>query len=192
MAKPQLTQSMLDMMSRCGLQFQYRYGYKFDCYHEEIIMPPGVALVIGSSVHAGVEKCLQHKIETGNLADHEEVMAAVEDTFNGIASKELMLTPDEASNIKQTISDARDDARGLATLHYGYVAPGIFPVAVEEPFVIELKDYPYDLSGKMDIREINSIRDTKTRAQTPSEDAARSMQLATYSLAHKTIHGHYP
>lgn len=184
--KPQLHISMLDMMSRCGIQFQRRYGYRFDCWPREEILPPGIALATGISVHKTVEANFKRKMESqGLLLDRQAVADIARDEFHNIWTAGMMLTEDEITDIKRTYGVNLDQTIALSLLHYDNLAPKINPVAVEEKFVITLKDYPYDLAGKKDIREKDCLRDTKTKAASPPADAARSLQMAMYALSEK-------
>ena len=185
--RPQLHVSMLELMSRCGIQFQRRYGARFDCWHEEEIMPPGIALVTGISVHKAVEANLKNKIESkGQLLAREQIATIAYDEFQGIWMGGVMLTDDESVNTKKAFGSAVDQTVALALLHHDNLAPIINPVAVEEKFVILMGDgYPYDLAGKKDIREADALRDTKTKAATPPDGAARSLQMAMYAMAEK-------
>lgn len=184
--KPQLHVSMLEMMSKCGIQFQRRYGARFDCWQEEEIIPPGIALVTGISVHKAVEANLKHKIESeGQLLAREQVATVADEEFRGIWQGGVMLTEDEATNVNKVFGSAVDQTIALALLHHDNLAPIIKPVAVEEKFVITMADYPYDLAGKKDVREKDALRDTKTKAASPPDNAARSLQMAMYAMAEK-------
>lgn len=191
--KPQLHVSMLDMLSRCGIQFQRRYGARFGCWHEEEIIPPGVALATGTAVHTSVEKNLRNKMETkGELLHREEVAAAARDKFEEVWNGGMMLSEDEAIDPDGTFGKSVDQTVSLALLHHDILAPQIQPLAVEDKFVIHLDNYPFDLSGQKDIRESDCIRDTKTRAATPPADAVRSLQMAMYALSEKIERGKLP
>ena len=104
----------------------------------------------------------------------------------------MMLTEDEVLDSKATIGAAIDQTVALSALHYDHLAPTINPLAVEEKFVITLDSYPFDLSGQKDVRELDCIRDTKTKATAPPQDAARSIQMAMYALSEKVIRGKLP
>lgn len=190
--KPQLHVSQMDMLFRCGIQFQRRYGFRFGVWHQEEKVAPGIALGVGSAVDDAVTKNMQHKMDTGKLAEKGAVLETARDTFDKIWSNGMLLTDDEADNTEGTRGAAIDTAVELADLHYEEVAPIIKPVAVQEAFVLELPGYPFDISGKKDLREEGTIRDTKTKAQTPPADAAKSMQMALYSISEKVIRGAYP
>jgi RecB family exonuclease len=76
-----------------------------------------------------------------------------------------------------------DFAVACATLHHEQVAPALEPVAVERKFHVELPG-PFDLAGTIDVQEQARLRDTKTTAKSPSEDAAdKSLQLTVYHYA---------
>jgi len=181
--KPQLHVSMMNMLFGCGVQFQRRYGARFDVWHQEEILPPGIALAVGISVDKSVTANMQSKLATGALMPAEMVAGIARDSFEGVWQGGMIFTEDEAINLKKTKGDGIDTAVALAGLHADDLAPKIMPVAVQEKFVIHLDGYPYDLSGTKDIRESNSIRDTKTTNKTPDQDGARTLQMATYALA---------
>jgi CRISPR/Cas system-associated exonuclease Cas4 (RecB family) len=191
--KPQLHVSMIDQFARCGIQFQRRYGYRFGIWDREEIIPPGVALVTGIAVHKAVEDNLKNKLATGALLPTQQVQDSARDAVNGLWAEGVLLTEEEALDSKGALGSTVDQTVALATLHHQIVAPKIEPAAIEERFVISLKNYPFDLSGKKDVREKSGcLRDTKTAAATPPQDAARTMQNAMYSLAEKVERGAYP
>lgn len=182
--KQQLHVSMLEMISRCGVQFQRRFGARFGLWEKEEIVPPGIALATGISVHKAVEDNLKNKIESeGQLLAREQIATIADEEFRGIWQGGMMLTDDESVNVKKTLGSAVDQTIALSLLHYDNLAPLIMPVAVEEKFVISMNDYPYDLSGKKDVREANAIRDTKTKAASPPDNAAHSLQMAMYAMS---------
>lgn len=190
--KPQLTNSMLDMMCRCGIQFQRRYGARFGCWHTEEIIPPGIALATGISVHRSVEENLKEKMKSNNLLSAEQIETIARDEFMNLWQAGIMLTDDEAADVKRTLGDNLDQTIKLARLHADSLAPHIQPVAIEEPFVINLNGYPYDLAGRKDIRTEKGIHDVKTKSVTPPDDAARSMQMAMYAMSEKIERGKLP
>lgn len=181
--KPQLHVSMIEM--NCEIAFQRRYGKRFGVGDEDEIIPPNVALVTGIATHKSVEDNLRNKIETGKLQPQEQVADTARDAFMGEVQTGMLFTEEEAKDHKRVVANGVATTIALAALHHENLAPTLKPVAVEEKFVIALKGYPYDLSGKIDIREDGVIRDTKTLGKSPAEGAARSLQMAMYSLAEK-------
>lgn len=191
--KPQLHVSMLNMMSRCGIQFQRRYGARFGCWHEEEIMPPNIAIATGSAVHRSIEQNMNHKMENdGALLPREQVAEIARDEFESLWTSGMMLTEQQAENIQVVRGEATDISVALSTLHYDQLAPTIKPIAVEEKFVIVLNGFPFDLSGQKDIREVGRIRDTKTSKASPSSGAAQTMQMALYAMSEKIDHKALP
>ncbi len=186
--KPQLHQSAMNMLSRCGQQYFYRYV-------EKKIIPPGVALVIGSSTHKSVEADLQCQIENGELLTVEQVKDIARDEFEGRWFKGVSLNKEEGERgLKAVKGEAIDTTVSLAELHRVDLAPKLKPTAVERKWVVKLDGYPMDLSGTIDIQEgAERIRDTKTAAKSPVATAADdSLQLTMYGLAVKVIDNQAP
>jgi hypothetical protein len=182
--KPQLHASALEM--KCFEAFRRRY-----IEHE--IIPPGVALVVGTGTHRSVERDLSHKIETGELLPAEAVKDHARDGVNQAWEGGVRLDPEELQKgMKAVKGEAVDKAVRLSILHHGYLAPSLTPTHVERQWSLEIPGYPVDLVGRIDIQEGRSaIRDTKTSGKTPAMDCAeKSVQLKAYALAVKTIDGH--
>ena len=201
MPKPQIHQSHLKM--NCGVQLGYRYGKYFGIGPEDHIIPPVSAMAIGTAVHKGAEMNLKSKMETGHLMSLAEVQAIARDEFIGLWEAGLMLTEDEVANQIAAKGTATDMVVKLSILHAQQLAPLLFPVAVEEKFVIKLKNFPYDIAGQIDVREVVPIDvegkteltrlwDLKTVKQTPGVDAARTIQMTTYSVAEEQLRGNMP
>lgn len=192
--KPQITSSMLGMFERCGYQWLYRYGAKFGLAESERILPPGVAAVVGTAVHKGVEVNLRHKMEKGVLAPIDVVFDAGRDSIvTTFQAGEVMLTEDGATDPAKVQGEAIDSVISLSRLHHAEVAPKIEPAALEEPFVIQIQGSEYDLAGRKDIREKNGvIRDTKTKKTSPSASDGWTMQTRMYALSEKIERGALP
>lgn len=180
--KPQLHQSQLSMLAKCGEQYRRRYV-------EGDIVPPGVALLIGSATHRSVERNLRHKAETkGQLLSLDEIGDTVRDDFKSRWDNEGV-TLDEIEAVKGTkavMGEAIDLAIDLAQVHATDLAPIINPISpkhIERKFVVELPGFPFDLAGTIDIQEPDCIRDTKTSGKTLTQsDADGSEQLTFYAI----------
>ena len=184
--RPQLHASALGMT--CMEAFRRRYM-------ENEIIPPGVALIVGTGTHASVEKNLSAKIHTGSLLPLEAVKDAARDGVNNAWEQGVKLDDEEAERgIKAVKGDAVDKAVRLATLHAKDKAPTLNPTHVERKWSLELPGYDIELVGRIDVQEgLVSIRDTKTSGKTPSEDVAeKSVQLKAYSAAVWKIDGALP
>ncbi len=186
MSKPQLHATSLNM--KCLEAFRRRYV-------EGEIIPPGVAMLVGTATDKSVTRNLGHKIETRKLLTLEEVADTARDGLNQAWEQGVKLEPEEVeAGIKRIKGEATDKAVRLSLLHAKAKAPTIEATAVQRKWSLELQGFPLDLVGTMDIQEGAAfIRDTKTSGKTPSEDvAARSVQLTAYSLAAWKLDGTAP
>lgn len=187
--KPHLSPSQLTMLSRCPKQFEFRYV-------EGLRIPPGVAQIVGTASHRSVEKNLKSKIDTGLLLPDEEVEQIAADALVAEwAGQEPKLDDEEKEQgVDKTLGDAKDQAVQLARVHHKELAPSLKPTHVERFFRLELKGFPYDMIGYIDVQEgSDAVRDTKTTGKSPSQqDADGSIQLTTYGLAVKASDGKAP
>jgi CRISPR/Cas system-associated exonuclease Cas4 (RecB family) len=188
--KPQLHISALNMLNRCGAQFEFRYI-------KNIKRPPGVAMVVGTAVDTSVNANLNSKKDTQKLLPLAEVRQAARDALDREWEGGISFDADEAAQGQGIVKgEAVDKAIKLASLHSTDVAPKIEPSHVQWGWTIELKGFPMDLAGTVDVREsktITSIRDTKTSGKSPSSNVADvSDQLTAYAMAVKVIDGKAP
>ena len=184
--KPQLHVSSLE--TKCMEQFRRRYI-------EREIIPPGVALIVGTGTHKSVDANLTNKIKTGDLLTLQAVSDAARDGVSQEWDKSgVTLDPEEAAlGIKTVKGMAIDKAVRLAKLHATQNAPKLTPTHVERSWALEIKGYPLDLVGRIDIQEPTSVRDTKTSGKTPSADCAeKSIQIKAYAMAVKVLDGKMP
>ena len=195
MRKPQLHASHLNMLAKCGIQFQRRYGKTFGVGDKNEILPPSTPLAIGTAVHTSVELNLKRKMD-GKETTLDHVEAIARDKFAEQWEDGLLLSEDETiqeKTIAQTVLDASiDTSVALAGLHWSQVAPGIQPVAVEKKFVLGMNNFPFDLAGTIDVIEADGIRDLKTSATKPNSGILRSVQNSMYSYARKAETGKLP
>ncbi len=186
--KPYLSNTRLGMLSRCGIQYQYRYI-------DGIIAPPSVPMVRGIAVHDTVRADLDAKRVSGELMADEEVKDIAAEkakaTFDGM---EPELTADEKeSGREKTRAAVIDTAVALNSLHHSEIAPGIEPVYLERRFRIEIPSCSHDMVGVIDVQEPTKLRDTKTTGKSPGKNEAHnSLQLTVYSLGAKVIDGVEP
>ncbi len=186
--KPNLHFSGMEMLSSCGVKYEFRY-------EKGIKTPHTVAQGVGLSTHDSVEHDMKSVLATGKLLEVEEVKAIARDTLvHKWENGEIEIDPDEAVRGEKAVRDQSIDSTvSLAELHRVKVAPHIQPTAVERQWVITLDGYPMDLAGRIDIQSGRQIRDTKTANKTPSADNAHNaLQLTMYGLAAKIIDGEAP
>ena len=192
MSKPQLHNSHLNMLSKCGIQFQRRYGKTFGVGPVNEVLSPATPAAIGTAVHDSVELNLTRKIE-GEATSLDHIQAVARDSFLERWEDGILLSEGESENADSAKGAAVDLSVALAGLHFAEVAPKINPIEVEKPFVLKMKDLPFDLSGRIDIVEANDeLRDTKTIARTPSKVENISFQNRMYSQAYFLETGRLP
>ncbi len=186
--KPHFSDTQLTMLARCPKQYEFRYI-------EGIKAPPGVAQLIGTATHKSIAMNLIEKRDKGALLPEAAVSEiAVESLKNEWSGQEPVLQEDEKeAGVEKTKGEAIDTAAKLSLLHHHDLAPKIEPVHVERLFRLELKNFPRDLIGYIDIQEPKTIRDVKTSSKSPAADEAdKSLQLTLYGLAAKVVDGVAP
>lgn len=173
---PVVRQSSLNMLWRCGIQYHRRYDLGE-------IMPPGIAMLRGSSFHAGAAHNLSQKIASGvDLPVKEIVDFAVTD-FTGRINQGYFLTPDEkAIGAKKVIAETKDSLPRFCDAFCSVISPRIQPVWVEEEITIELPE-KCDLSGILDCATKDTLYEFKTRSRRPPErDVHIDPQLTFYAM----------
>jgi RecB family exonuclease len=179
--------SGMEMLSKCGEQFRRRYI-------EKEIIPPGVALLVGTATHRSVAKNLESKMRDQKLLTLAEIKDAARDSLVNAWKDGVSLSDEEAKEgIKKVQAEAIDKAVRLSSLHAQCKAPEIEPIHIERAWTVELPNFPFDLSGQIDIQEKDRIRDTKTSGKTPAASIAdESLQLTAYALAVHVIDSRAP
>lgn len=188
-SKPALSISALDMLSKCGEQYRRRYieGEK---------LAPAVAMLVGRGVDKSVDRNLNSKMTTDELLPIDEIQDTARDTV--VAEWDqggVTLNADElALGIKTVRAQAIDKAVRLSALHATVAAPRLQPTHIQRRWTVELRGYPRDLVGVIDIQEGSvAVRDTKTSAKSPRDDeAVLSDQLTLYALASTVLDGRPP
>lgn len=184
-----ISQSRLAMMSRCGEQFRR-------VYIEGERRPPGVAMIVGSSVDDSVNANLGNVIETGAMLPMEAVQDVARDALEARWVEEgVVLTDEEAELGPKTVrGEAVDRSIRLALLHYDGVAPKLKPKSVQRRFRVRIKgESNIILVGVLDVEEPGTVRDTKTSKKSPAKNAAdKSQQLTMYALGVRIEDGEIP
>ncbi len=182
--KPNMSESAFRMLVRCGMQFYWRYI-------EGLVIPPGISMVVGTATDVAIDTDLNAKKDTGSLRLDDEIKDMARDALNINWQKGIRLVGDELKESQKKLKgEAVDDAVTLATMHHQELAPTMDPIAIQRFWKLELKNYPYDLTGRIDIEEPDKTRDVKTSAKSPTWDEAhKSRQLTIYSLARKVTTG---
>jgi hypothetical protein len=184
--KPHISDSQLTMHGKCPEQWRRRYI-------EKEVIPPGVAMLIGSGVHIGAETNFGQKIESHvDMPRGEIIEAAVAGFKARIGGDGCLLSEDEASRGKTVVvSQATDTIVTLAGLHADQQAPDYQPMEVECHTRIELPASTHDILAITDLRDDQDrVVDFKTAGKSKSQtDADHSTQLTTYAAAYEVDHG---
>jgi hypothetical protein len=189
MSKPNMHQSDVSMMLRCG----------FDYYLTRVMgkrKPPVVRMVEGTAVHKAGEFNLLSKIDSGALLPESDVLDIARDSLNEEWDVEgISLSGEEkAAGEKKVKGLATDAAIRMAQCEHRNLAPAIDPLYVERPFRLEHPSLPFNIQGTIDTQALvdggTALRDRKTaRVAPPNSRAHTSMQLTIYSLGLKTLDG---
>lgn len=199
--KPQLHQSHMQQLYRCGEKFR------------RVVLngerePSTTPLIVGKSTHTTIARNLTHKIQNGSLLTREAVQDLTRDDFiQAWNETSVILNENEAQDgLVKTKGKLQDQTIALVTEHHYVIAPKIKPKLVERKWVLEAPAYPYDMAGTIDIDEeyfkqkadgqpqlITGIRDTKTRERNLGQkEVDSSEQYSFYALAKFVIDGKVP
>lgn len=174
----------------CQLQFQYRYL-------DGDIRPPGVALLVGSTVHKAAEVNLLAKrdhgapLETSAVAD----LAALEFDRRWSAEPEVALDEDERTvGVAAVKGKAKDQSIALATVHATDLVPKLSPLHVERAVRVAVPGLRNELEGTFDLQTRDrKLHDLKTSGKKLGADAITdSVQMRLYSLLSEIADGAPP
>lgn len=192
--KPQLHQSHLQMLYRCGHKFE-RVVLKGD---KE---PQTTPLVVGKSTHYSVATNLTNKMERGSLLPREAVKDLSRDDFlKTWDESQIVLSEEEKfAGLAKTKGELQDQTIQLVSEHHYVIAPEIKPIAIERKWVLETKDkdgndtLPFDIAGMIDVEEEEGFRDIKTRKTNLGQsEVDTSEQYTTYAMAKYFLDGKLP
>ncbi len=187
-----LSVSQIQMWLRCPKQYEFRYlkGLK---------RAPGIAMVMGISVHKSAEVNYAHKLKTKKQVKLADAMDAFDTSFN----KEK-----QDADIDEPIGQAKDRGYAMAKAHYQEIAPQFQPVEKPEfEFKVALPGVKRKLYGFIDLiaapilktrlgllaSKKRLVRDTKTSGKKKQRiEAELSTQLTGYAYVHKVLFGTLP
>lgn len=191
----------INIYSRCGLQYYFRYI-------KGIQLPPTTAIAMGKAIHKSIETYYASKKESGKDPDLDLLLSTYSDELENAFSEELFLEEEEHTKGKSKIKDELKNIGiiGLKT-YYKERAPQIVPFLIEEEFKLDLSEIAeklgfdktsYEniiLTGYIDLvdTEGNIIDHKLRRNSSPSKDEAhKSQQLTIYSLGYNYLLGELP
>lgn len=181
-----LSASQIGMFQRCPMQYEFRYV-------KGIKKPPDSGLIVGISVHKGIEHNYRHKFEKKKAAPKDEVLDAFSQKFD--ESKDGAEIEDEGKS--------KDEGYNFVTMHYDKVAPTVHPTRPPElEFNINIPGVDRNFIGFIDVigdvedtnpyAEVRNvpgvIMDNKTTRRSFSQfEADVSLQLTSYAYADTQI-----
>ena len=182
-----LSPSKIDTYLNCGELYRRRY------ICNEII-PPGMALLRGSSVHKGLEVNHKQKIESKVDIPKSQILDVISAHFDNMKNKQgFSLNKDEQSaGAEKSLGQTKDDAIKLGGLYSDEIAPSIIPASVEDKIEIKVSDN-VTLVTVIDLTTAEEkIKEFKTGKRRTQEWADSDRQLTFESLAYKAKHNKQP
>ena len=174
--KPHLSISQMMMFLKCQRQYYYRYirGLK---------LPPSGALLLGTSVHAGIETNYKQKIETGKDISLKKAVEAYAHRFEEGEKEGVAWNEDEKPG------EVKDMGVEMVSVYHKEIAPKVKPKLVEEWFEVDFENTPYQFVGRIDlVDKQNRVVDHKTVAPhriPKQEDVDKDLQMTGYSLGYR-------
>ncbi|MFN3698760.1 MAG: RecB family exonuclease [Dictyoglomus sp.] len=200
LSKLTLSFQKINMYSRCGLQYYFRYI-------EGLKIPPTTSVAIGSAFHKATESYYIYKKETKENPKVDLLLEKYSDEIENIFSEDLLLEKEEETKGKEKLKGEIKDAGTRALrVYYNQRALYLEPWLVEEQFIIKLdqvaKEFGFndeefkniELLGYVDLVNIEGkVIDHKVKKASPSAtEADKSQQLTIYALGYKEITGDLP
>lgn len=178
------------MFLRCQLQFQYRYL-------DGKIRPPGVALLVGSTVHKAAEVNLLAKRDDGAALPTEAVqdLAAMEFDRQWSEAGDVALDEDERGlGFAAVKGAAKDESVRLTGMHSLLLVPSLDPLHVEKSVRVAVPGLSLELEGTFDLVTKNrKVHDLKTSGKRLSADSiTSSVQMRLYDLLYSVETGERP
>lgn len=183
--KPHLSVSQMESYTRCGEAYRRRY-----LEHE--IVPPGIALIQGKSVHEAARRNFEQKMESHADLDAGVVVEIASAAFDAEICGGYLLTPDEESaGVKKSLGAAKDLSVAMADVYAKQIAPDYQPILVEQRIRLTLPNCERDLLGILDLADDAArIVDLKTAGKSKNQaEADSNLQLTYYAAAFEAALG---
>lgn len=177
--------SSMSMAIKCGEQFRRRYL-------ENEIIPPGVALIRGSSVHRTNELNMKQKIESREDLPLGDLKDCTRDAYVERAKDGIYLTKEEQGRKAALLNDGLNQALRATEIYRNDFAPSVQPTAVERRFKIDV-GLELPILGYIDLEEVGVVRDLKITGKSWNQQAVdNNLQPVFYSLAYEKETGERP
>lgn len=183
--KPHASPSQINMYCRCPQQYYRRYI-------KQEILPPGIALIKGTSIHRGADHNFSQKIESHQDLKQSEIIDKSVSTLEDVIKHEGLFLNEEEESIgkMKVIGEAKDKVKTMAETLANDVCPVYQPIDVEREVRIVLDDSTHDLLGVIDLMTKDATMDIKTSGKAWSQDKLnKDIQMKFYGLMRKAITG---
>lgn len=188
-----ISYSQIQMLLRCGVQYEFRYinGMK--------IPPPG-RVVRGTVGH----KALAHNFSQKILSKQDVPVQEIKDVFSDIWEQEkynISFTDEELQGDSPTKAAGKLKDSGIAMIEafHEKESPLVQPAAVEDYFEVEFEgDYPkligyIDRIDEDECGEPSIISEVKFLSKTPpKDDVKKDLQLTVYDMGFRSKYGRPP
>jgi len=184
-AKPILSPSQLETLSKCGLQWAFRYI-------DKIINPPTASMARGTGVHIASQANFEQKMETQTDMPAKDLIEIAVTGFESEVAGGITLDVDDAAACDTVIGYAKDEVVDATQFYAQHVAPLYQPIFVEKEIVIELPG-ERDLLMVLDVGTKDGFMDLKTAKKSKNQDEAdNSLQLTAYAVGYMHEVGQWP
>jgi hypothetical protein len=177
-----LSVSQVGMYMRCGLQYKYRYV-------DDVIKPPGVALVEGSAMHKALEVGLIEKMQAGTVTPVDVMLDAWQDSWKQKKTEVEDWGDEGEQKVAETVENR---GHTLIKMYHGTHLPERHPTGVEKRFWTMMGDTRTPVLGYIDLVDVETVDqipgptvvDHKVvRAAKSQADTDSDMQLTVYAQA---------
>jgi hypothetical protein len=184
-----IRQSTIGQFLKCGEQYKRRW-----VLNDKI--PPGVAMLKGTSFHKGAEENFKSKIVTGaDLSPNAVTEIAVETFRQNVSTEGLLLSREEETvGRENVVNQAEKSLVTLTSLFSRDIAPKHDPLHTEMQLAADIPGSDYQLTGRIDL--VNTkirIVDFKTSKKSPNKGTAdTNIQFTVYGLLFQASTGKQP
>lgn len=177
--------SSLSQGIKCGEQFRRRRILNQ-------IIPPGIALIRGGSVHKANEVNMKQKLDSKKDLPVDDLKDCARDAFVDRAKNGIYLTKEDRPEKRKLLNEGLNQTLKAVECYSDQFAPEVQPTAVEQRFSLDI-GLELPIYGYIDIEQENAIRDLKITGKSYNQDAVdNNLQPRFYSLAFEKQTGERP
>lgn len=179
-----IRQSHINLFCKCQEAFRRRY-----C--EEEIIPPAIAMAVGTGVHKAAEKNHRQKLFTQTDIPIEEMQDAAAEGFMAEVEQNGVFFTGDTQELHKELGKSKDLSVRLARAYGENFASTIQPQLIEATLEARHPELPIPFSGTVDVVDINDVCiDLKTaRVKWRKGKEAETVQPAMYKYLLKEAQG---